>query len=465
LQQRIHSIARWIGLATVLAGIPVRGGEALPLPAVEWKAGDRVLVLAPHPGDETIGCGATIRQLTATGIPVRIVFLTCGEHSQWSLQLYRERLVVNPDKVSLLGPRRMQEARAAAGELGLAADSLLFLGYPDFGTLNIWCAHWAEAMPFRSLLTRTREVPYADALHPGAPYKGEVLLADLKDVIRDFRPTCILVSHPADQHPDHQALYLFSRVALWDLSDEPEPVRRPYLIHYTHWPDRDGTSWLLPPTDLAGAIDWHAVAADPEQAASRDRALAAHQTDETFSSGRLRLFARANDLYGDFADADLSVGPETLESGKAPQILPEELTAEEKERHVGVEACTMSLEGRIVQVDLRLNRALEPGMGASVYVFGYRPDHPFEHMPKLIITLKAFSAEVLDQARPCPPGLVSVKRSGADIRLRIPLEALGSPDRLLAGARTYLNDVPLDWVAWRVLRVPSGADSSASVEP
>ena len=464
MQQRSHIIVHWIGLAVVLMVLPVRGGDVPPLPAVEWKAGDRVLVLAPHPGDETIGCGATIRQLTATGIPVRVAFLTCGEHSQWSLQLYRERLVVNPDKVSLLGPRRMQEARAAAGELGLPPESLLFLGYPDFGTLNIWCAHWAEAMPFRSMLTRTRQVSYAEALHPGAPYKGEVLLADLKDVIRDFRPTCVLVSHPADQHPDHQALYLFTRVALWDLSDLPEPVRRPYLIHYTQWPEQDGQSWLLPPADLAGLIEWHGVAAGPDQTEARDRALAAHQTDEAFSSGRLKLFARQSNMYGDFADADLSGKPLVLEAGASPLVLPEELTAEEKDRHVGIESCSAVLEGRVLQVDLRLNRALQPGMGASVYVFGYRPDRAFEHMPKLQVCLQAFSVEVLDQARLCSPGLVLVRRSGADIRLRIPLEALGSPDRLFAGARTYLHDVPLDWMAWRVLRIPAAEDSSSTAE-
>ncbi len=38
-----------------------------------------VLVLAPHPDDETFGCGGTIRMLTESGIAVDVAFMTRGE--------------------------------------------------------------------------------------------------------------------------------------------------------------------------------------------------------------------------------------------------------------------------------------------------------------------------------------------------------------------------------------------------
>lgn len=461
--ERGRAVSRLIGGVLWLAALGCCGEEpdSIPVPILDWRADERVLVLAPHPGDETIGCGATIRHLVDSGVPVRVAFLTCGEHSQWSLELYRARLAVPPDEVSMLGPRRMREAQEAAAALGLKNEDLIFLGFPDFGTLNIWCGHWAEAMPFRSMLTRTREVPYAEALHPGAPYKGEVLLADLKDVIRDFRPTRILVSHPADQHPDHQAFYLFTRVALWDLADEPAPELLPYLVHYTDWPAQGAEAWHRPPPDLARAANWRGVAAADDQAAARDRAIAAHQTDEGFSSGRLRQFARRNDLYGEFPDVLVGREPILLDTGDAAQILPENLYPEEKDRYVGIERRAVCLEEDALKMDLRLNRALEQGMGVSVYIFGYHPDRPFEHMPKLHICLKAFSVEVLDQARPWPPGGLSVKKTGPVIQLRIPLAALGSPDRVLTGARTYLNEVPLNWAPWRVLRISPAGESSS----
>ena len=205
-------------------------------PALGLSSVDRVLILAPHPDDEVLGCGGIIQQAVAMGLPLRIVFLTYGDNNQWSFMLYRKRPELLPGQVEGMGLVRHDEALAAAKVLGVPADDLIFLGYPDFGTLSIWESHWGAASPFRSMLTRVTAVPYQNALHPGAPYKGEAILGDLTAVIRDFRPTKVFVSHPADQNPDHLALYLFAHVALWDLASDVAPQVYPYLVHYPAWP-------------------------------------------------------------------------------------------------------------------------------------------------------------------------------------------------------------------------------------
>jgi len=41
--------------------------------------GERVLVLAPHPDDETLGMGGSVRLLTESGKKVKVVILTTGE--------------------------------------------------------------------------------------------------------------------------------------------------------------------------------------------------------------------------------------------------------------------------------------------------------------------------------------------------------------------------------------------------
>ncbi len=46
---------------------------------VSSPPGERVLVLAPHPDDETFGCGGTIRLLLSAGRQVRVIFLTSGD--------------------------------------------------------------------------------------------------------------------------------------------------------------------------------------------------------------------------------------------------------------------------------------------------------------------------------------------------------------------------------------------------
>lgn len=77
------------------------------------------LVLAPHPDDETLGCGGTIARKRRAGARVRIAFLTDGERSHPELA------------PTLLGRLRREEARAATQELGVAEGELTFLGLPD----------------------------------------------------------------------------------------------------------------------------------------------------------------------------------------------------------------------------------------------------------------------------------------------------------------------------------------------
>jgi len=40
---------------------------------------ERILILAPHPDDETLGCGGTIQKALLQGKTVKVVFLTSGD--------------------------------------------------------------------------------------------------------------------------------------------------------------------------------------------------------------------------------------------------------------------------------------------------------------------------------------------------------------------------------------------------
>lgn len=90
-------------------------------------------------------------------------------------------------------------------------------------------------------LTRANAVPYQQALTPGSAHAGEDILDDLEEVICDFQPTHIAVSHPADHNVDHRALYLFTRVVLWNLAEEGfAPQLLVYPAHFTQWPQPRG---------------------------------------------------------------------------------------------------------------------------------------------------------------------------------------------------------------------------------
>lgn len=132
------------------------------------------LVVAPHPDDESIGCGGTIAQGVAAGEEWVAVFLTSGELGLEELPAEKARAV------------REAEAEEAAEILGLAG--LTFLRHPD------WFLAQATAEASRSLALLLEQVgadrvlcPHPDEWHPdhaatASVVRGAVQLAGRHDL-------------------------------------------------------------------------------------------------------------------------------------------------------------------------------------------------------------------------------------------------------------------------------------------
>jgi len=69
---------------------------------------NNILVVSPHPDDESIGCGGTLRKHVLDGDTVQAIFLTSGERGGHGRSLEETKSL------------REQEAREAAAILGLA---------------------------------------------------------------------------------------------------------------------------------------------------------------------------------------------------------------------------------------------------------------------------------------------------------------------------------------------------------
>lgn len=80
----------------------------------------RVVVVAPHPDDETLGAGGTLVLLAALGTPVVIAAVTDGEAS-------------HPGRSDELRRTRAQERTEALRRLGLGHPVVHRLGLPDGG--------------------------------------------------------------------------------------------------------------------------------------------------------------------------------------------------------------------------------------------------------------------------------------------------------------------------------------------
>jgi N-acetylglucosamine malate deacetylase 1 len=127
------------------------------------------IVFAPHQDDETFGCGGLIALKRERGIPVKVVILTDGAGC------------FGDDARDAAGERITQlrngEVAAATATLGVPAEDLEFLSYPDGGLDALLGPDRAQAVDRIAALLRT------------------------------FRPEEVYVTHRHDRHKDHEAAF------------------------------------------------------------------------------------------------------------------------------------------------------------------------------------------------------------------------------------------------------------------
>jgi LmbE family N-acetylglucosaminyl deacetylase len=144
------------------------------------------VVLAPHPDDETLGCGATIMRKRAAGALVHIVIATDGRHS----------LQRSDPPAEALANLREEEARRAGAILGLAGENIAFLRFED-----------------------GRLVDHRPRLRDR-----------LAAIVNEIDPDEIFVSSILDSHPDHRVLAEVARELTQVLSHRPR-----VLYEYPIW--------------------------------------------------------------------------------------------------------------------------------------------------------------------------------------------------------------------------------------
>ncbi len=193
--------------------------EAIPFTASQLR-GERLLVLAPHPDDEVIGCGGLLAQHTREGRKVRAVVATDGTEA-----------IASADRADY-GRRREEECSRGLAVVGIA--DVDFLRFPD-----------------RHLEAR-----------------GGELRDRLREALQSFHPDLILVPSPIEIHPDHLALA--SEFCTLIQSDEAlfaELAVAQIAFYEVSQPLRPNT--LVDITDVAG-VKWEAIAAHASQLEIRD---------------------------------------------------------------------------------------------------------------------------------------------------------------------------------------------------
>jgi len=416
-------------------------------------AGDRVLIFAPHPDDEAIGCGGIIQEALGAGADIHVVYLTNGDNNQLAFIVYEKRLTFRKGEFLYMGEVRRKEAIAAMKSLGLREENLIFLGYPDFGTFSIFRYFWQSDKPYKSMLTRVSHVPYKTNLSFGASYDGESILRDLENILKQYKPNKIFVSHPIDANSDHKTMYLFLKIALSDLRKElPAPEVYSYLIHFKGWPlprHYHPELELLPPKEFNGSkMRWFRHKLSSQGLERKYNAILCYKSQTQSSAFYLLSFARKNELFGVYPDINAEAFSTDFKKNqdffKDRIRLPGSMCVKKNNCHL-----SYGVEGGNFFIRIDKQEDMNNRLGGIIYIFGYNYKTPFRQMPKVRIIYKYRRVKIFNGKKLIKQNNVTLAFLSNEAVLKIPLVLLGDPDFLLISVKGYTGRKCVDALSFR----------------
>jgi LmbE family N-acetylglucosaminyl deacetylase len=204
--------------STLLFGMLIAKSSAFAQPSPSHP--ESVVVFAPHPDDEVIGCAGIIQQARARGARVTVVDITSGDGFPAAAAGVTHKKVdqVGPDDFFALSRLRQNQSRNALEILGGKPDDLIILGYADGELGNLYESK--DDRVIRQEYTKKNETyaliqtDYHTSLHgKPAPYKRSSVFGDLVELLNTLQPTEIYVTDGTDGHIDHRAAFWFVRDA------------------------------------------------------------------------------------------------------------------------------------------------------------------------------------------------------------------------------------------------------------
>ena len=297
----------------LLAIARLAGAQTIP----ELEAGisreTRLLVIAPHPDDETLGAAGLIQRVRTAGGSVRVVVMTSGDALREGVELVDRTTSPTALEFRRYGRLRELESERAMALLGLRPEHVTFLGFPDDGLCQLASRYLRSRSALESPYTHRMEPPASERFVRGVTYRGVDVRRELAGLVRDFQPTVVVLPDSRDEHPDHCAAHIFGEEAVElvgrDAKGQP-PRLLYYLVHFRTWPLGPADSLPARLESPAGFPDperWRSLTLTPREADLKQQALLTYTTQTRIMKPFMTAFARQNELY--------------LEGN--PQVLPE----------------------------------------------------------------------------------------------------------------------------------------------
>ncbi|MEN8158564.1 MAG: PIG-L family deacetylase [Myxococcota bacterium] len=203
---------------------------AAPAPAPECQndaipSSPAILVVVPHPDDETLGFAGPIYAAADAGRRVRVVVATDGQAYCGACKVWKNGAPRNEGEISepctlrelvVFGHVRRRETLAAMAVLGLGPRDVTFLGYVDGSLEAAWQS--PQLPPALPECVEEGEVP-GDWLDK----TGERLAEDLERIVQEEAAArVVFTTDPRDTHTDHSTLHAFVARALRETGGERE---------------------------------------------------------------------------------------------------------------------------------------------------------------------------------------------------------------------------------------------------
>jgi LmbE family N-acetylglucosaminyl deacetylase len=167
--------------------------DILPLRTIDNIAQSPILVVAPHPDDETLGCGGAIALLKSLNCNVRVLVMSDGTLSHPRSRKY---------PAAKLKALRESETIAALSILGIESNKVDFLGLQD-GSISTYYSQ----------------------------QRTNAIIACCKKLTQ-IAPQTIFLPWRYDPHPDHRGTWSLINTSLSRLS---RIALKPRIIEYPIW--------------------------------------------------------------------------------------------------------------------------------------------------------------------------------------------------------------------------------------
>ncbi len=261
----------------------------------------RILILAPHPDDETLAAGGLIASVTAmrSSPRIRVIVATNGDAS-YLTAITAGGLAFARRNFQHLAVMRQQESMSALTFLGLDARQSRFWGFPDRGLNAIWRRYWMPDNPYRSSTTGYHQSEQA-VNSPVLSYTGTSLMRLFQKELSEFQPTTVILPHPEDAHPDHRSLAYFALLGV-ALYQKKSQGSSPELLAYRMW--QGSKLWIkgarsisaagLPDSEAASFQKWQYLPLSPEIQAQKALALQCYASQKLAAGQLLRDAAQNN---------------------------------------------------------------------------------------------------------------------------------------------------------------------------